>query len=85
MTENESPGLEVKSQDERHPRSEAEIAPELRIVEWQNEWIVRSTLPFSYQAPDDMLTELRHRYELDDVVASGENRIRADVVAARVG
>ncbi len=48
-----------------------EIAPELRIVEWQNEWIVRSGYEYDYQAPDDMLRELRERYELDDVISGG--------------
>jgi len=48
------------------------IAPELRIVEWQNEWIVRSAFPFSYQAPDEMLTTLREKYRLDDVIAPGQ-------------
>ena len=51
------------------PGTEA-IAPELRIVEWQNEWIVRSSYEYDYQAPDEMLKELRERYELDDVVSS---------------
>lgn len=54
--------------------SEAEdIAPELRIVEWQNEWIVRSAYPFSYQDPDEMLTTLREKYRLDDVISSGKS------------
>jgi len=47
------------------------LAPELRIVEWQNEWIVRGSYPFRYQAPDEMLGELRERYHLDDVIAPG--------------
>ena len=47
------------------------IAPELRIVEWQNEWIVKSSYEYDYQAPDEMLKELRERYELDDVISSG--------------
>ena len=47
------------------------IAPELRIVEWQNEWIVRSAYEYDYQAPDEMLRELRERYELDDVISGG--------------
>ena len=52
-------------------REEA-IAPELRVIEYQNERLVRSAFPFSYQAPDAMLTELRQRYRLDDVIASGK-------------
>ncbi len=48
------------------------ISPELRIIEWQNEQIVRSGFAFSYQGPDDMLTELRSRYRLDDVIAAGK-------------
>ena len=53
--------------------TEAEaIAPELRIVEWQNEQIVRGAYPFRYQAPDAMLAELREKYRLDDVIASGQ-------------
>ena len=47
------------------------IPPELRIVEWQNEWIVRSAYEYDYQAKDDMLEELREKYELDAVVAGG--------------
>jgi hypothetical protein len=52
------------------PGAEA-IPPELRIVEWQNEWIVRSAYEYDYQAKDDMLVELREKYELDAVVAGG--------------
>ena len=52
------------------PGAEA-IPPELRIVEWQNEWIVRSAYEYDYQAKDDMLEELREKYELDAVVAGG--------------
>ena len=51
---------------------EEAIAPELRVIEYQNERLVRSAFPFSYQAPDAMLTELRQRYRLDDVIASGK-------------
>ena len=51
---------------------EEAIAPELRIIEYQNERIVRSAFPFSYQAPDAMLRELRQRYRLDEVIASGQ-------------
>ena len=40
-------------------------------MEWQNEWIVKGAFPFAYQAPDDMLTELRRRYELDEVAQAG--------------
>ena len=47
------------------------IAPELRIVEWQNEWIVRSPFEFSYPEPNELLVELRGRYKLDDVISSG--------------
>ena len=47
------------------------IAPELRIVEWQNEWIVRSAFEFSYPEPNELLVELRERYKLDDVISSG--------------
>ena len=47
------------------------IEPELRIVEWQNEWIVRSSYEYDFQAPDDFLTELREKYELDDVIGGG--------------
>ncbi len=52
------------------PGQEA-IPPELRIVEWQNEWIVRSAYEYDYQQRDDMLVELREKYELDAVVAGG--------------
>ena len=52
------------------PGAEA-IPPELRIVEWQNEWIVRSAYEFDYQPKDDMLVELREKYELDAVIAGG--------------
>ena len=52
------------------PGAEA-IPPELRIIEWQNEWIVRSAYEYDYQAKDDMLVELREKYELDAVVAGG--------------
>jgi hypothetical protein len=46
---------------------------ELRIIEWHNEWIVRSAYPFAYQAPDPTLRELRERYRLDEVVAPGRS------------
>ena len=52
------------------PGQEA-IPPELRIVEWQNEWIVRSAYEYDYQQRDDMLVELREKYELDAVIAGG--------------
>ena len=52
------------------PGQEA-IPPELRIVEWQNEWIVRSSYEYDYQAKDEVLVELREKYELDAVVAGG--------------
>ena len=51
------------------------IGAELRIVEWQNEWIVQGAFPFAYQAPDDMLTELRRRYALDEVVQTGRTEL----------
>ena len=47
------------------------IPPELRIVEWQNEWIVKSAYEYDYQPKDEMLVELREKYELDAVVAGG--------------
>ena len=62
-----SEDTEAKAAD---PGQEA-IPPELRIVEWQNEWIVRSAYEYDYQAKDDMLEELREKYELDAVVAGG--------------
>ena len=62
-----SEDTEAKAAD---PGQEA-IPPELRIVEWQNEWIVRSAYEYDYQAKDDMLVELREKYELDAVVAGG--------------
>jgi hypothetical protein len=52
------------------PGQEA-IPPELRIVEWQNEWIVRSSYEYDYQPKDEMLVELREKYELDAVIAGG--------------
>ena len=52
------------------PEQEA-IPPELRIVEWQNEWIARSAYEYDYQPRDDMLVELREKYELDAVIAGG--------------
>ena len=52
------------------PGQEA-IPPELRIVEWQNEWIVRSAYEYDYQPRDEMLVELREKYELDAVIAGG--------------
>ena len=52
------------------PGQEA-IPPELRIVEWQNEWIVRSAYEHDYQPRDEMLVELREKYELDAVIAGG--------------
>ena len=51
---------------------EQAIAPELRIVEWQNEWIVKSAFSFEYQAPDEVLATLRDRYRLDEVIAPGQ-------------
>jgi hypothetical protein len=44
------------------------IGAELRIVEWQNELIVRGAYPFTYHSPDPVLRELRERYRLDGVV-----------------
>ena len=55
----------------KHLPHDAEIAPELRIVEWQNEWIFRSAFEFSYPEPTELLIELRERYKLDDVISSG--------------
>ena len=55
----------------KHSPLDANIAPELRIVEWQNEWIVRSPFEFSYPEPNELLVELRGRYKLDDVISSG--------------
>ena len=49
------------------------IPPELRIVEWQNEWVVESGYEFQFPAPNPLLTELRERYELDDVVRAGRS------------
>jgi hypothetical protein len=54
---------------------EARIAPELRVVEWQNEWIVRGSYPFTYQEPDAMLLELRARYQLDEVIAPARDEL----------
>ena len=47
------------------------IGAELRIVEWQNEIIVRGAYPYTYHVPDATLRELRARYHLDDVVKEG--------------
>lgn len=64
----------LTAEDLKAEASEPEaIAPELRIIEWQNEQIVRGTFPFSYQAPDAMLTELREKYKLDNVIAAGQS------------
>ena len=62
--------MTTTSQATQAPEPEA-IPPELRIVEWQNEWIVRSAYEHDYQPRDDMLVELREKYELDAVVAGG--------------
>ncbi len=68
------------SQDERPeaqagPAQGGAIAPELRIVEWQNEWIVKGAFDFDCRAPDAALAELRQRYRLDEVVASGQTEM----------
>ncbi len=62
--------MTTTSQATQALESEA-IPPELRIVEWQNEWIVRSAYEYDYQPRDEMLVELREKYELDAVVAGG--------------
>lgn len=50
----------------------ASLPPELRVVEYQNEWIVQSRHPFRYERADvPQLATLRERYRLDDVVAAG--------------
>src|SRR5438128_933591 len=49
------------------------LSPELRIVEFQNEWIVESRFPFVYERYDvSQLAELRGRYCLDDVIVGGD-------------
>jgi hypothetical protein len=51
-----------------------ELMPELRVVEYQNEWIVKSRFPFAYERHDTpQLAELRDRYRLDEVVAPGRS------------
>lgn len=46
------------------------LAPELRIVEYQNEWIVRSPYrPAELASESPQLRELRERYHLDEVIA----------------
>jgi len=62
--------MTTTSQTTQAPGQEV-IPPELRIVEWQNEWIVRSAYEYDYQPKDDMLVELREKYELDAVIAVG--------------
>ena len=62
--------MTTTSQATQTPDPEA-IPPELRIVEWQNEWIVKSSYEYDYQPRDDMLVELREKYELDAVVSGG--------------
>jgi Transglutaminase-like superfamily len=48
------------------------VTPELRVVEYQNEWIVKSRYPFAYEDPaTSQLTELRERYRLEDVIRGG--------------
>lgn len=48
------------------------LAPELRVVEYQNEWIVRSPYRFAYEAWDTpQLSDLRERYRLDEVISAG--------------
>ena len=71
MSSKTSQDIRVERRGEAARLPEDAIGAELRIVEWQNEWIVRGAFPFAYQAPDDMLTELRRRYELDEVVKAG--------------
>ena len=65
-----------KTQDGGDTKSHTRIAPELRIVEWRNEWIVKSAFPFRYQAPDGMLRELRRRYNLDGIIAPASTEIQ---------
>jgi hypothetical protein len=54
--------------DEREDLAAPGVGAELRIVEWQNEAIVRGRLPFAYQTADPTLAQLRQQYHLDDVV-----------------
>lgn len=59
------------------------LSPELRIIEYQNEWIVPSRFPFGYEQSEAMqLTELRERYHLDAVV-NGEQTEWGQLVRLR--
>lgn len=71
MSSKTSQDTRVELPDEAALLPQDAIGAELRIVEWQNEWIVKGAHPFVYQAPDDMLKELRRRYALDKVVQAG--------------
>jgi hypothetical protein len=51
----------------------SDLPPELRIVEYQNEWITRGTQPFRYERFDvPQLAALRERYHLEQVIAAGD-------------
>ncbi len=51
----------------------SKLSPELRVVEYQNEWIVRSHFSFAYERGDEpRLAQLAERYRLHDVVAAGQ-------------
>ncbi|MEO8207266.1 MAG: transglutaminase-like domain-containing protein, partial [Chthoniobacterales bacterium] len=44
----------------------------ITLEKFENQHIVRSSLPYSYQRPSEKLTELRNRYKLDEVIAPGK-------------
>jgi hypothetical protein len=51
----------------------ADLCPELRVVEYQNEWILKSPYPFHYESwATPQLGELRERYHLDEVIVGGQ-------------
>ena len=73
MTSKAPQNIEKETRVERVRRGpQVASSSELRIVEWQNEWIVKSAFPYAYQAPDEMLAQLRQRYRLDEVIQPGQ-------------
>lgn len=63
------------------PTLEYNPLPEgLVVSEFQNQKIIRSSLPFAYQAPSEKLTFLRKNWKLDEVVAPGKTELEKFVL-----
>ena len=69
-------GVTIESQ----PAATPDWTARLRVIESDNQPIVRSSIPFEYEPFDHSdLRSLRERYKLDDVVQGASDRVRADL------